>query len=157
MRGARPKALSVNTLQQQFPWCTRRAISRGGARSLSDASATASTDANAWQRKTVTLGPDGGTQTVYANYLGETLLTDVHDPQTGADTVAYNHYDNSGRLLWTAQPSAFQQYRGAWYDDALPDLVGYTAGSTAFRSSSLSKSGSWRCGPKSRRLPHPWR
>ena len=88
--------------------------------------ATSSTNSNVWQRKTVTTEPDGATSTVYTNYIGETMLTDLHDPLTGTEAITYNRYDGNGNLLWTAEPSAFQKAGGVHYNQSFTDLIGYS-------------------------------
>ena len=88
--------------------------------------ATSSTNSNVWQRKTVTTEPDGATSTVYTNYIGETMLTDLHDPLTGTEAITYNRYDGNGNLLWTAEPSAFQKAGGVYYNQSFTDLIGYS-------------------------------
>ena len=67
---------------------------------------------NTWHRKSVeTLlnnsnGSIKSTNTVYTNYLGQTLLIDLYDAAAGTHTITYNRYDDDGRLVLTAEPSA---------------------------------------------------
>ena len=93
-----------------------------------------STDFNVWQRETVTAEPDGATSTVYFNYIGETMLSDLSDG--GSQTITYDRYDGNGNLLWTAQPSAFQEYGGGWYDSSSPNLIDYVVGTTPYDGTS---------------------
>ena len=61
-----------------------------------------------WKRKTVETRPDGVTQTVYTNYIGEGLLSEL---QSGTDHwLRANAYDDQGRLIEVATPSAIFNY-----------------------------------------------
>ena len=86
-------------------------------------------DYNNWAKKSVETLPNNSngsvksTNTVYTNYLGQTLLTDLYDAASQTHTLTYNRYDGEGRLILTAEPSAFVLYNGKYYDDSLPDLI----------------------------------
>ena len=61
---------------------------------------TAATSAggyNDWKEETVETRPDQNTYTVCTNFLGETLLTDLHDANENVHSYTYNQYggDNS--------------------------------------------------------------
>ena len=86
---------------------------------------TNSRASNTWDRKTVETRLDGSTYTVYTNYLGQAILTDLHDPASQSHTLTYNRYDADGRLILTAQPSAFVLSGGVYYDEDLPDLIDF--------------------------------
>ncbi|MBS0206921.1 MAG: RHS repeat-associated core domain-containing protein [Planctomycetes bacterium] len=77
---------------------------------------TSSTDKNVWATKTVETLPDESQNIVYSNVLGLPL---VQDFTSGTDhwINAFN-YDDQGRLLWQATPSAV-----IGYDDAHSDLA----------------------------------
>ncbi len=77
---------------------------------------TSSTDKNAWVMKTIETLPDGSQNIVYSNVLGLPLIRDF---TSGTDhwINAFN-YDDQGRLLWQANPSAV-----IGYDDTHPDLA----------------------------------
>src|SRR6266478_6593432 len=66
---------------------------------------------------------DGTIETVYTNYAGQAMMTDV---QPGNNTSQhfdnYYRYDNNGRVIWQAQPSAV-----SGYDDTKLDLVNVNA------------------------------
>ena len=68
------------------------------------------TNYNEWTRETVETLPDGSTNTVYTNFDGQPLLTDVYDPSASSGsqhTVTYYQYDpTTGYLVLTAEPSA---------------------------------------------------
>ena len=70
-----------------------------------DTDSDAADDYNTWQVETTETPPDGSTYTVYNNFAGQAMLTDLLDGSD--DAVTYNRYDDNGLLLWTAQPSAF--------------------------------------------------
>jgi len=65
-------------------------------------------DYNDWYRKSVETRLDGATSTVYRNYLGQPLLSDLYDGSTHWYT--YNVYDSNGRLVLSAEPSAVSGY-----------------------------------------------
>ncbi|NLE38963.1 MAG: RHS repeat-associated core domain-containing protein, partial [Pirellulaceae bacterium] len=73
-------------------------------------------DANLWANKTIEVRPDGNTYTVYSNFLGEALLTDLCDtkgtPTTADDEhwYVYNRYDVNGNVLLDASSSAIAGY-----------------------------------------------
>ena len=89
---------------------------------------------NNWERRTIETRPDGSTNTVYTNFLGQTLLTDLYDSLTGTHTIIYNRYDNEGHLVLTAKPSAFVAVDGEYYDESLADLVDYASGNSPYLS-----------------------
>jgi YD repeat-containing protein len=86
---------------------------------------------NNWSRKSVETQLNGTTKTVYTNYAGEVLLSDLYDahatPST-AHTITYNEYDDKGQLILSAAPSAVSGYtkdqNGNW-DQTTP--VTFTA------------------------------
>jgi len=84
---------------------------------------------NTWKRKSVETRLDGTTTTTYTNYIEQTLLTDLYDDASGTHTLSYNRYDADGRLILTADSSAFTLSGGKYYDDSLPDLVDYASDS----------------------------
>lgn len=82
---------------------------------------------NSWQTKTVETLPDGTTNTVYTNAFAQVMLTAV---TTGGQTwVTYYQYDDAGRLVLTAAPSAV-----TGYSDTYSDLVHFTAGNAQYLS-----------------------
>jgi RHS repeat-associated protein len=95
---------------------------------------TNSRASNTWDRKTVETRLDGSTYTVYTNYLGQAILTDLHDPASQSHTLTYNRYDADGRLILTAQPSAFVLSGGVYYDEDLPDLIDFAGGDSPYLS-----------------------
>ncbi|MDD4789129.1 MAG: hypothetical protein PHO07_18335, partial [Pirellulales bacterium] len=72
--------------------------------------------------------------TVYANYLGQAILTDLDDPASQSHTLTYNRYDADGRLILTAQPSSFVLSGGVYYDEDLPDLIDFAGGDSPYLS-----------------------
>ena len=86
-------------------------------------------DYNNWAKKSVETDLNHNTTTVYTNYIGQTLLTDLYDAASGNHTITYYRYDTEGHLILTAEPSAFQLCNGKYYDDSLPDLIDYATGS----------------------------
>ena len=63
-------------------------------------------------QETVETRPDQSTYSVYTNFLGEVLLTDLYDPASGQDSYGYRQYGqyaldgNGPSLVEEAQPSA---------------------------------------------------
>ena len=90
-------------------------------------------DYNNWDRKTVETQADGTTTTTYTNYIGQTLLSDVCDA-LGNHTLNYYRYDDGGRLVLSAAPSAFVEQSGQYYDESLADLVGFASGNSSYLS-----------------------
>ena len=67
-------------------------------------------DYNTWWYKAVVTDPDGSTETTYLNAAGETML-DVLTAAGGTQHWAtYDQYDNDGRLIFQAEPSAVTGY-----------------------------------------------
>lgn len=65
---------------------------------------THSDDLNHWKRKTTVTHPDGLNEVLYMNYAGQVLMRVYQD---GPDDLAYFYqYDNNGRLVLAASPSA---------------------------------------------------
>ncbi|WP_430454574.1 RHS repeat-associated core domain-containing protein [Rhodopirellula europaea] len=63
---------------------------------------------NHWSRKTTETRPDGSTETVYTNYIGQALLSVL---TSGSDQwLTANSYDSAGRLVQVASPSAIVSY-----------------------------------------------
>jgi RHS repeat-associated protein len=73
---------------------------------------------NSWTVKTIESLPDGNENIVYTNYLGEVMLQVLHDTTTGQKWSSYYRYDDSGRVIFRADPSAV-----TGYDDQYADLV----------------------------------
>ena len=90
-------------------------------------------DYNNWDRKSVETQADGTTTTTYTNYIGQMLLSDVCDA-SGNHTLNYYRYDDGGRLVLSADPSAFVEQSGQYYDESLPDLVGFASGNSPYLS-----------------------
>jgi RHS repeat-associated protein len=69
-----------------------------------DVSGNSPSSYNTWTNKTTVSDPSGTTSTTYFNSYGEVMLTVVSD---GSDLWGtFNHYDSSGRVDYTASPSA---------------------------------------------------
>ena len=60
--------------------------------------------------------------TIYANFAGEPMLTDVAGSGSGNDRYYYNQYDQQGRLILAADPSAVPGC-----NPATPGLVALTS------------------------------
>ncbi|MCI0361774.1 MAG: hypothetical protein L0211_25085, partial [Planctomycetaceae bacterium] len=71
---------------------------------------------NKWQRKTVETLPDGNQNIVYTNYRGQVMLQVFKDTTTSQEWATYTRFDNAGRVLFRADPSAVSGYSEA-YDD----------------------------------------
>ena len=69
---------------------------------------------NNWTYKTVETLPDSSTNTVYANFAGETMLNVF---QSGSQKWEnFYKYDSSGRLILQANPSAVTGYNDSYAD-----------------------------------------
>ena len=93
---------------------------------------------NNWYRKCVETKFDASeniiyTNTIYTNYIGETILTDLYDAASNTHTITYNRYDDDGHLILTAEPSAFVT-NGPFYSESYPDLVNYSSGDSPYLS-----------------------
>ncbi len=68
---------------------------------------------NNWDQKTIETRPDGSTYTVYTNYLGEIILTDLADTSSN-HLYTYNEYGTSGyddaQVILQAASSAVAGY-----------------------------------------------
>ena len=63
-----------------------------------------------WTYQTTETLPNATTNTVYMNYLGETLLNVLTDPTIGPTWKTYYQYNSAGQLYETASPSAVSSY-----------------------------------------------
>ncbi|NNJ26204.1 hypothetical protein LzC2_22850 [Planctomycetes bacterium LzC2] len=73
---------------------------------------------NVWLRRTTETRSDGSQVVLYCNSSGQTMLRVEKD---GADEwVRYNRFDDDGRVILKASPSAVSDY-----DELLDDLVGF--------------------------------
>jgi RHS repeat-associated protein len=84
---------------------------------------------NSWHNKTLETLPDGSTQTVYTNYIGEVMLQVFHDAATGNNWETFQKFDNSGRLILTAYSSAL-----TGYDETKADLLNNVSGNYQYMS-----------------------
>jgi RHS repeat-associated protein len=94
---------------------------------------THSRGVNSWYRKTVESRLDGSTNTVYANFRGQAILTDLADSAEN-HWITYHRYDADGRQVLTAEPSAFVAQSGLYYDEDMPDLIDYASGASPYLS-----------------------
>jgi RHS repeat-associated protein len=86
---------------------------------------------NNWRLKTVETLPDNNQNIVYTNEYGEVMLRVFKDATTGNQWATFYKYDNAGRLIWTASPSAV-----TGYDDTTPDLLNNQSGNYQYLSNS---------------------
>ncbi|MCZ2344266.1 MAG: hypothetical protein LC104_21105 [Bacteroidales bacterium] len=82
---------------------------------------------NSWQTKTVETRPDGSVRTVYTNPVGQVLLSVEKLESSGPEWVTYYQYDDAGRLILMAEPSAV-----TGYNDSYADLVHYVSGNAQY-------------------------
>ncbi|MBN1362221.1 MAG: autotransporter-associated beta strand repeat-containing protein, partial [Sedimentisphaerales bacterium] len=81
-------------------------------------------DYNLWTCKTVETRDDGTTFTVYANFLGQQILTDLADT-SGNHWYTYREYDeDSGTLVLDAAPSSIASYSESQTVDGQLDVIG---------------------------------
>jgi len=78
---------------------------------------------NSWSRKTVETLPDGNQNMVFTNFAGQVMLKVFKDVTTSDEWITFYKYDNDGRLIWTAQPSAV-----SGYDEERPELLDNSMG-----------------------------
>jgi hypothetical protein len=76
-----------------------------------------------WRYKTVETLPDGNQHIVYANFAGQVLLKVFRDTSAEEEWIDFYAYDDAGRLVLHAHPSAL-----TGYDEELPDLLGQVDG-----------------------------
>jgi RHS repeat-associated protein len=76
---------------------------------------------NSWNEKTVETLPDGNQNFVYTNYAGEVMLKVFHDQASGNNWETFYKYDNAGRIILKANPSAV-----SGYNDSFADLLDQT-------------------------------
>jgi hypothetical protein len=69
---------------------------------------------NSWATKTVETLPDGSTNSVYANFAGETMLNVFQNGSQKWEN--FYEYDSSGRQILQANPSAVTGYNDAYAD-----------------------------------------
>jgi RHS repeat-associated protein len=80
---------------------------------------------NSWSMKTVEALPDGNQNIVYTNAYGEVMLSIYHGTASNLNWPTFYQYDNQGRLLLQADPSAvLPPAQGDSYDNH-PDLLHY--------------------------------
>jgi YD repeat-containing protein len=82
---------------------------------------------NAWQTKTVETLPDGNTNTAYLNGYGQVMLSVYTDAATEQEWATYSRYDDEGRLILRASPSAV-----SGYDDSYADLAHFVDGNAEY-------------------------
>jgi len=73
---------------------------------------------NSWHTRTVETLPDGSTSTTYANAFGQEMLRVFTDVTTDLEYLTYTRYDEQGRTILTANPSAV-----SGFDEAKADLL----------------------------------
>jgi RHS repeat-associated protein len=78
---------------------------------------------NTWSRKAVETLPDGNQNIVYTNFAGQVMLKVFKDVPASREWITFYKYDDNGRLLWTANPSAV-----SGYDQTRPDLLDNQSG-----------------------------
>jgi hypothetical protein len=78
---------------------------------------------NSWSMKTVEALPDGNQNIVYTNAYGEVMLSIYHDTASNLNWPTFYQYDNQGRLLLQADPSAVLPPAPMDSYDRHPDLL----------------------------------
>lgn len=91
----------------------------GGLGTFTFTYATPSTfanDFNQYRYTTIESLPDGNQHIVYSNYAGEVMLFVFHETSTGRDWSTFYRYDDAGRLVTIANPSAVTGYDPTYAD-----------------------------------------
>jgi hypothetical protein len=70
---------------------------------------------NNWKTKTVETKPDGSSNTVYTNYIGQVLISDLQDADDNS-WIECRRYDANGRMVLHATPAAIDEYDDSYYD-----------------------------------------
>jgi len=65
---------------------------------------------NQWKRKTTETRPDGSQHIVYTNHIGQVLLRELKTQSADEHWIEYWKYDEDGRLILHANPSAISGY-----------------------------------------------
>ncbi len=86
---------------------------------------------NQWVVKTVETLPDGNRNIVFTNRVGQVMLKVFESEDGTKQWCTYRRFDAKARTVLEAEPSAFQEVGGAFYDEAEADLVGYNESSGA--------------------------
>jgi RHS repeat-associated protein len=73
---------------------------------------------NSWQHRTVETLPDGNANIYYTNSFGEVMLQVYHDTTSGLQWDTYARYDDQGRIVLAAAPSAV-----SGFDENFADLL----------------------------------
>src|SRR5207245_2113217 len=71
---------------------------------------------NKWAYKTVETRPDGNTNTVYTNVHGQVMLKVYEDTTTNDQWMWYTRYDDDGRVILSAEPSAVSGFSESYLD-----------------------------------------
>lgn len=82
---------------------------------------------NSWRTRTTETLPDGSVNTVYTNAYGQEMLRVFTDVTTDLDYLSYTRYDDDGRTILTANPSAI-----SGFDESKKDLLDLEAGNYQF-------------------------
>src|SRR5207253_2927430 len=78
---------------------------------------------NSWALKSVEDLPDGNQNIVFLNFAGQVMLHVYKEVSSGTTWCDFFKYDDDGRLLWHALPSAVSAY-----DETKADLLDSQSG-----------------------------
>jgi hypothetical protein len=84
---------------------------------------------NTWKFKTVETLPDGNTNTIYSNAFGQQMLKVFTQTSTGQQWMDFYAYDDQGRMILHANPSAV-----TGYDESKADLLNQVSGNYQYLS-----------------------
>ncbi len=87
-------------------------------------------DVNHWATKTIETLPDGNTNTIYSNYLGQTMLKVFTETSSGHEWGTYYSYDVYTHAVQWAEPSALNLPSTLSTLDAYTDLLTNSGGSS---------------------------
>ncbi len=91
-------------------------------------------DYNVWVMKTTETLPDGNQNIVYMNEIGQPMLKIFNDTASGTQWDTFYKYDDAGRVILKAYPSAV-----TGYDDTKNDLLNSVSGNYQYLSDSSGK------------------
>jgi RHS repeat-associated protein len=127
-----PTTGAVASETVQGTGCSCGGSSGQGTFSYTYSTNSATPSYSTWTYETVETLPDNNTNTVFSNYLGQTLLKVFTNMTTNQQWATFYRYDANDNLIWVAEPSAVKPVSTAEYgaDEyrGYNDLLNFTGG-----------------------------